>query len=639
MLEKISLKVLTFNIKVLNILLTYKKLIIRAILIISWVILYNNHMLTLDRIKIFIFLIFIILIYKIIYNYFENIYQELRDEGTFYLTRLKYDPYNAWLNKIIYILLFIQKWRNPFLVFLAYTDKKIFYVMRYIYEFLRSYGMKQEKREIINLFIIYILFLGTIKIIFGRLYLIVGKWLTLSFTDVFFNRIYGTLISILVFSDVIYFLRLYIINGILGCLLLYFSVSIIFICIELFYIFEMYPEKTRYFGRFMLTIRNSLYTYITIDLTIYHRMHYTILGRIITIISEIILDLEEDDIRFLPNAVVGSYKSCIRFNKGFYIILKYRYRYTSKYMDNISSHFLTKFNYLESTFITYWEFLKRNYYKGFILIQDRKNYPSAYLFHSLVKSFMVRFGPGMTLTEIYYYKLKCQENHLVLNVKDNKLLLGLYEFDVLRLKIILYMLWDILEIIDFDTKNWIEEYGSEDKDLLKWENWNILWNIFEINKGINGFTFIQIKQEIYKIYRVFHFFKKELKFYDIENNTDYFVNLFDYLGYVKTDYAYEDKDAEYNEMCNRYYISSKLESYSESLLFFWKKFNIDMNFDRKEDILSQSNYEESIEIHFTKLIKDLRTEWVFLKKQETLEERNKRLLCELECLYINISQK
>ena len=181
--------------------------------------------------------------------------------------------------------------------------------MRYIYEFFRSYGVEQKKREIFNLLIIYILFLGTIKIIFGRLYIIIGKLLTLSFTDVFFNRIYGSLISILVFSDVISFLRLYIINGILGCLLFYFSVSIIFICIELFYIFEMYPAKTLYFGRFMLTIRNSLYTYITIDLTIYHRMHYTILGRIITIISEIILDLEEDDIKFLPNAVVGSYKS------------------------------------------------------------------------------------------------------------------------------------------------------------------------------------------------------------------------------------------------------------------------------------------------------------------------------------------
>jgi hypothetical protein len=62
------------------------------------------------------------------------------------------------------------------------------------------------------------------------------------------------------------------------------------------------------------------------------------------------------------------------------------------------------------------------------------------------------------------------------------------------------------------------------------------------------------------------FFKKELKFYDIENNFDYFNKLFNYLGYVKTDYAYEDVDLEYKEMCDRYYISKKLEVYSESLL-------------------------------------------------------------------------
>lgn len=78
-----SLKVLTLNLKVLNILLNYKKYIIRTFLIICWVILYNNNMLTLDRIKIFVFLIFLILIYKIIYNYLENIYQELRDESKF----------------------------------------------------------------------------------------------------------------------------------------------------------------------------------------------------------------------------------------------------------------------------------------------------------------------------------------------------------------------------------------------------------------------------------------------------------------------------------------------------------------------------------------------------------------------------
>lgn len=119
-------------------------------------------------------------------------------------------------------------------------------------------------------------------------------------------------------------------------------------------------------------------------------------------------------------------------------------------------------------------------------------------------------------------------------------------------------------------------------------------------------------------YIVFHFFKNELKFYDIENNTDYFIKLFDYLGYVKTDYAYEDFDSEceYKEMCNRYYISTKLETYSESLLFLWKKINIEMSFNRKEDLLLSSKYEDLIEINFKNLIEDLRTEWVKKKTKK-----------------------
>jgi len=92
-------------------------------------------------------------------------------------------------------------------------------------------------------------------------------------------------------------------------------------------------------------------------------------------------------------------------------------------------------------------------------------------------------------------------------------------------------------------------------------------------------------------------------------------------------------------MCNRYYISAKLETYSESLLFFFKKINIEMNFNRKEDLLLSSKYEDLIEINFKKLIEDLRTEWVVLKNKETLEKRNKRLLYELECFYESISQK
>jgi hypothetical protein len=64
-----------------------------------------------------------------------------------------------------------------------------------------------------------------------------------------------------------------------------------------------------------------------------------------------------------------------------------------------------------------------------------------------------------------------------------------------------------------------------------------------------------------------------------------------------------------------------------------------MSFNRKDDLRVTDIYENAIELHFINVVDDLRKEWVFLKGQETLEKRNKRLLCELECLYTAISQK
>jgi len=64
-----------------------------------------------------------------------------------------------------------------------------------------------------------------------------------------------------------------------------------------------------------------------------------------------------------------------------------------------------------------------------------------------------------------------------------------------------------------------------------------------------------------------------------------------------------------------------------------------MSFNRKEDLIVSNIYENAIELHFANVINDLRKEWVLLKYRETLEKRNKRLLCELECFYTEISQK
>jgi len=50
----------------------------------------------------------------------------------------------------------------PLLVFLLYTDKKLYGIMRLLYEIFMAFGFKQEIREIFNMLIIYIFCFGTI---------------------------------------------------------------------------------------------------------------------------------------------------------------------------------------------------------------------------------------------------------------------------------------------------------------------------------------------------------------------------------------------------------------------------------------------------------------------------------------------
>jgi len=63
-----------------------------------------------------------------------------------------------------------------------------------------------------------------------------------------------------------------------------------------------------------------------------------------------------------------------------------------------------------------------------------------------------------------------------------------------------------------------------------------------------------------------------------------------------------------------------------------------MGFNRKGDLILSNDYEKTIDVHFKKVLEDFRVEWVLLKQKETLEKRNERLLHELECFYVSLSQ-
>jgi len=101
-------------------------------------------------------------------------------------------------------------------------------------------------------------------------------------------------------------------------------------------------------------------------------MHY-----IIIIKSQVILDLVEDMTESLPFVIIGSR---INYSKQQTLICKYRKRYSYKYMDNISSHFIIK-------------------YKNF---QNRKFYYLGFLLNSLILLFNPLFGLCIQLTELYY---------------------------------------------------------------------------------------------------------------------------------------------------------------------------------------------------------------------------------------------
>jgi hypothetical protein len=559
-----------------------------------------------------IIFIFLIILYKKIYNYLNNIYKELnvRDSAIYDEPRKKYKSYKKLFNKIIPVLLFIQKWRNPILVFLLYTDKKLFNIMRYIYELWKRKGYKQEKREIINLIIIYILYFGTIKVLFGFFFKFLSDFLILDFIILFKNKFNNLFLISFIIIFILYITKIY--SVIKVFIYIYIILSLIIIIIESFILLKINNYD------WLIKLKVIFRKYSKVDIIIYNRMHYTILGRIITIISEVILDLAEDIPNSLPVAKIGSYIGSKSNNLNLQaFICIYRNRYSYIYMDNVSCRSILKYNYLECTFLTYWNFFKRNYYDfNIILFQNRIKYPSVYLLNSLILSFNSLFGPGIQLTELYYYKLKCQENHFILNEKEMHNFEYLYKFDILRLKLVSYILWDIIEIIDFEQYN-----------MLSTDNIYLFNNSVNINKmnDISNFKVVKISNQIYNLSLILHHYKKKIKFYDVDSNLMFFVKLFEYLGFVIPDYK-DINDSQHVNMCGRMYCSKILESYSWKLFVRKDKYNDFWGFNRS---LDKARYEDIIELHFKNVIHELQKEWLELKKIETLENRNIRLLNEL----------
>lgn len=485
--------------------------------------------------------------------------------------------YDNIFTYIIKILLFIQKWKNPILLLLIYLDKLLFKFIRYfIYYYKIIYKKDLTDTQLNKFFYIYYfiinIMLGPLKIFFGFFYNILRSIIEIPFSFFFIIRIIGFLFSLLILSDFLNFLCNW-----LGYLQLFLLIYLLLIMINMF---------VKYLGRDFTYVRiQYINNFIKTDYLINLRNHSTFFGFLLLTINGYKVDLIE-----------------------------------KKYIDVTSSYLK---NQLEEGFYKYWEYYKRNTWFSTINIwKEIKNRPSFYLYLNLLAwiniSPITKVYALNALTNIIYIKYKINSLNMELPLDLLNDLDYLYYFFLLRLKLILFMIWDIDNYIYNNNCNYY--YINYDYDKV-FKNYNIkadyvIYDFFDFNN--------------FKIEKN----KKDMPFYDLEVNIEFFNRLYILIGSVP-----------YNENPYKVLVYSQpileIKNLAENIQSKLIKFNNSISWGRgwhchikKKEEEEMLLIEEQVKFWIIEFLKKSKEEWKILLIKETVENRNWRLLNELESLLL-----
>ena len=150
---------------------TNMKYIYRLLLIILWAILYQYNYITIYKLIIFFLLIFVIFLYKL------------------FLDNKKY----VYLNKLnILIILFFDILKLIYIYIIIYLYVLIYYLSKFNFKFFNYI-----------IWIINHIIINPVLALISRIYCILEIWKIQSLIDIFFNRIYGWLFSLLVFTPIL----------------------------------------------------------------------------------------------------------------------------------------------------------------------------------------------------------------------------------------------------------------------------------------------------------------------------------------------------------------------------------------------------------------------------------------------------
>ena len=205
---------------------------IKGLIILLWIYLYYTENITINRIIIFLIVFGFIIMYSrllLLIDYVFNI-----NKVQSYIKNNE----NKFL-KLFNILIVWQKWRNPIIPFLTYTDKCLFKINRYIT------GTKLLNYNFVLYVIIkYLLMFGLVKLILYKYYRLWSKFIKLTIIDILFNRMYGLILSVLIFTNIFNNILLYVSSygyGIWSFIIIYYIISMLCIIIELlFWLFILY---------------------------------------------------------------------------------------------------------------------------------------------------------------------------------------------------------------------------------------------------------------------------------------------------------------------------------------------------------------------------------------------------------------
>ena len=347
------------------------KYIYRLLLIILWLILYQYGHLTINRLILFIVIILFIFIFK------------------FFLINWQY----IYINKLDIIILF-------------YLDIiKLIYIYIIIYLYVLIYYLSKFNFRFFNyiIWIINHIIINPVLGLISRLYDILQFWKSRSLIDIFFNRIYGVLISILFFTPIFNYLLI-----IFNYYNLYLYIYILWIIFSILEDYKKQISEYKYLKYFKYLVYLKLYKDISFLLMTRNDL---------SIFSFLIIN----NLNKLPNFFVKksafnlNYIHCIVIHNVKYIIIDYNEFLLSNKITNVKNNMFNN-NILYSTFF------KSFFIKTSSIISDIFKH----------------------LSNLEYLKF---QNYTVLNKIELKKINELKIFIIYLLNLVLFFLFNIAKLI------------------------------------------------------------------------------------------------------------------------------------------------------------------------------------------------